>query len=162
MSGIIHFVNQTPVTSFCKKQKTVETSTYGSELMVARQAAQQIIDLRYTLRMMGIPLDGPSWMFGDNESAITFSTRPHLLLTNVTMPYLTIVSVNALQQTFFTYSMFWVKYILLKCLQNPLVGSVSGHLFNHCSSGKGIPSKIHPFLCLSRVLNLINRSDQGE
>jgi hypothetical protein len=80
MSGIIHFVNQTPVISFCKKQKTVETATYGSEFMVARQAAQQIIDLRYTLRMMGIPLDGPSWMFGDNASVITSSTIPHSTL----------------------------------------------------------------------------------
>jgi hypothetical protein len=65
MSGIIHIVNQTPVILFCKKQQTVETATYGSEFMVARQPAQQIIKLHYTLRMMGIPLDGPSWMFGD-------------------------------------------------------------------------------------------------
>jgi hypothetical protein len=27
--------------------------------------------------MMGIPLDGPSWMFGDNKSVITSSTIPH-------------------------------------------------------------------------------------
>jgi hypothetical protein len=45
MSGIIHFVNQTPVISFCKKQNTVETATYGSEFMVARQALQQIINI---------------------------------------------------------------------------------------------------------------------
>jgi hypothetical protein len=30
MSGILHFVNQTPIVSYCKKQKTVETATYGS------------------------------------------------------------------------------------------------------------------------------------
>jgi hypothetical protein len=30
--------------------------------------------------MMGIPLDGPSWMFGDNESMITSSTIPHSTL----------------------------------------------------------------------------------
>jgi hypothetical protein len=80
MSGIIHFVNQTPVISFCKKQKPVEAATYGSEFMVARQAAQQIIDLRYTLHMMGIPLDGPSWMLGDHESVIKSSTIPHSTL----------------------------------------------------------------------------------
>jgi hypothetical protein len=68
--------------------------------MVARQAAQQIIDLRYTLCMMGIPLDGPSWIFSDNESVITSYTIPHILVTKVTMPFLTIVSVNALQQKF--------------------------------------------------------------
>jgi hypothetical protein len=47
ISGIIHFVNQTTIISFCKKQKTVET---------AFQVAQQINDLCYTIRMMGIPL----------------------------------------------------------------------------------------------------------
>jgi hypothetical protein len=80
MSGIIHFVKQTPVISFCKKKMTVEMVTYGSEFMVARQAAQQIIDLRYTLRIMVIPLDGPSWMFGDNESVITSSAIPQSTL----------------------------------------------------------------------------------
>jgi hypothetical protein len=77
MSGIIHLVNQTPIQWFCKKQNVVETSTYGSEFMVARQATEQIMDLRYTLRMMGIPLDGPAWMFGDNQSVITSSNIPH-------------------------------------------------------------------------------------
>jgi hypothetical protein len=80
MSGILHFVNQTPIASYCKKQKTVETATYGSEFMVARHACEQVMDIRYTLRMMGIPLDGPSWMFGDNASVITSSTIPHSTL----------------------------------------------------------------------------------
>ncbi|MDJ0828176.1 MAG: reverse transcriptase domain-containing protein, partial [Rhodobacter sp.] len=63
-TGIIHFLNQTPIDWFCKRQKQVETATYGSEFMAARQAIEQIIDLRYTLRMFGVPLDGPSWLFG--------------------------------------------------------------------------------------------------
>jgi hypothetical protein len=67
MSGILHFVNQTPIQWFAKKQNTVETATNGSEFMVARQAMEQILDLRYTfLRMMGIPIDGKSWLFGPN------------------------------------------------------------------------------------------------
>jgi len=77
MSGVIHLLNQTPIQWFCKKQNVVETATYGSEFMVARQATEQIMDLRYTLRMMGIPLDGPAWMFGDNPSVIMSSTIPH-------------------------------------------------------------------------------------
>jgi hypothetical protein len=44
--------------------------------MASRTATEQIIDMRYTLRMMGIPIDGPSWMFGDNQSVITSSTIP--------------------------------------------------------------------------------------
>ena len=58
----------------------IETATYGSEFMAARTASEQIIDLRYTLRMMGIPIDGPSWMFGDNQSVITSSTIPESTL----------------------------------------------------------------------------------
>ncbi|MGL4630091.1 MAG: Ty1/Copia family ribonuclease HI, partial [Leadbetterella sp.] len=80
MSGIFHFVNKTPVISYCKKPKTVETATYGSEFMVARHACEQIMDLHYTLRMMGIPIDGPAWMFGDNASVITSSTIPQSTL----------------------------------------------------------------------------------
>ena len=76
MSGILHFVNQTPIQWFAKKQNTVETATYGSEFMVARQATEQIMDLRYTLHMMGIPIDGQSWLFGDNQSVITSATIP--------------------------------------------------------------------------------------
>jgi hypothetical protein len=63
ISGFFHLVNQTPVQCFCKNQNVVETATYGSEFMVARQATEQIMDIRYALRMMGIPLDGPAWMF---------------------------------------------------------------------------------------------------
>ena len=77
MTGILHVLNQTPIQWFSKKQNIVETATYGSEFMAARQATEQIIDLRYTLRMMGIPIDGPAWMFGDNQSVITSSTIPH-------------------------------------------------------------------------------------
>jgi hypothetical protein len=59
---------------------TAEMATYGSEFMVARQASEQIIDLQYTLRWMGIPLNGPSWMIGDNGSVMTSSTILHSAL----------------------------------------------------------------------------------
>ena len=76
-TGIIHMLNQTPIFWFSKKQKSVETATYGSEFVAAKIATEQIMDLKYTVRMMGIPLDGPAWMFGDNQSVITSSTLPH-------------------------------------------------------------------------------------
>lgn len=80
-SGILHLLNQTPIEWFCKRQNTVETATYGSEFVVARQGTEQIMDLRYTLRALGVPLDGPSWMMGDNQSVVTSSTIPHSQLS---------------------------------------------------------------------------------
>ena len=75
-TGFIQMLNKTYVDWYSEKQSTVESSTYGSEFMAARIAVEQIMDLRYTLRMMGVPLDGPAWMFGDNESVITSATIP--------------------------------------------------------------------------------------
>ena len=44
--------------------------------VAARIAMDQIVDLRYTLRMLGVPLDGPSWLFGDNQAVVNSSTMP--------------------------------------------------------------------------------------
>jgi hypothetical protein len=80
-TGILHMVNAVPIDWFSKRQNTVETATYGSEFTAARLATDQIVDLRYTLRMLGVPLDGPAWMFGDNQSVVTSSNLPHSPLT---------------------------------------------------------------------------------
>ena len=76
-TGILHLINQNPCAWFCKLQNSVETATYGSEFVAARIATDQIMDLRYTLRMLGVPIDGKAYMFGDNQSVITSSTLPH-------------------------------------------------------------------------------------
>jgi hypothetical protein len=80
-SGILHFLNQTPRDSFSKRQNQVETAIYGSEFMTGRQAVEQIIDILYTLRMFGVPIDGPSWLLGDNQSVVTSSTLPYSTLS---------------------------------------------------------------------------------
>ena len=80
-TGILHLLNQTPIDYFSKRQGQVETATYGSEFVAARTATEQIMDLRYSLRALGVPLDGPSWMFGDNGSVVTSSTIPHSRLS---------------------------------------------------------------------------------
>ena len=77
MTGILHLVNKTPIEWYSKKQATVETATYGSEFVAARIATDQIIDLRATLRYLGVPLKPESFMFGDNKSVITNATIPH-------------------------------------------------------------------------------------
>ena len=80
-TGILHFLNQTPIDWFSKHQGTVDTSTYGSEFVAARIATEHIIDLRITLQSMGVPLDGPSWLLGDNESVVTSSTIPQSVMS---------------------------------------------------------------------------------
>ena len=55
-------------------------STYGSEFVAAHTATEQTMDIRTTLRYMGIPIK-ESLMFGDNKSVVTSSTIPHSKLT---------------------------------------------------------------------------------
>ena len=81
VTGILHFLNQTPTDYTSRKQATVETSTYGSEFVAARTAAQQIMDLRLMLRYLGVPVHGKTFMFGDNESVVKSGSIPHSKLS---------------------------------------------------------------------------------
>ena len=76
-TGILHLLNGTPLEWFSKRQSTVETATYGSEFVAARIATDQIIDLRISLRYLGVPVHSKSYLFGDNQSVVTSSTIPH-------------------------------------------------------------------------------------
>ena len=61
---------------YTKKQRGVETATYGSEYMVARSATEQIMEAQIQLRYLGVKLDGPAYLFGDNKSVINSSIMP--------------------------------------------------------------------------------------
>ena len=54
----------------------METSTYGSELVAGKIACEMAIDIRYRLRMLGVPVVGSCLMFGDNQSMVTNVTTP--------------------------------------------------------------------------------------
>jgi hypothetical protein len=76
VTGILDLVNKTPIDWLSKKQATVETATYGSEFVAARTCVERSIDLRNTLRYLGIPIRKKAYMFGDNESVVNSSTMP--------------------------------------------------------------------------------------
>jgi hypothetical protein len=80
VTGILHLANKTPIDWFSKKQATIETATYGSEFVAARTCVEQIIDLRNTLRYLGVPIRDKSYMFGDNESVVNSSMQVHAKL----------------------------------------------------------------------------------
>jgi hypothetical protein len=76
VTGVILFVNKTPVKWHSKRQNTVESSTYGSELVAARIASEIIIDFRGRLRLLGIAVTGPSVLLIDNQSVVANMTLP--------------------------------------------------------------------------------------
>ena len=81
LTACLHFCNHNPTDGYSKKQATVETATYGSEFVAAKTATEQIMDIRYTLRYLGVPIRSKSYMFGDNRSVVTCATLPHSTLS---------------------------------------------------------------------------------
>jgi len=75
-TGILLYVNRALVNWFSKKQNSVETSTFGSEFMALKTAMEMVIGLRYKLRMMGVPLEGPTRFCVDNMSVVNNTTIP--------------------------------------------------------------------------------------
>jgi hypothetical protein len=80
VTGILDFVNGTPIDWFCKKQATVETATYGSEFVASRTCVERDIDLRTLLRYLGVPIYAKAYMFGDNQAVVNSSATPHAKL----------------------------------------------------------------------------------
>ena len=77
VTGILHLFNKTPIDWYSKLQSTVETATFGSEYVAGRICVEQNMDLRLCLRYLGVPLAGPSMVFGDNETMINTASHPH-------------------------------------------------------------------------------------
>jgi len=71
VTGIILLLNNFLLRCTSKRQNTVETSTYGAEMVTGGLAVEQVMDIRYKLRMLGVPVEGASALLGDNQSIIT-------------------------------------------------------------------------------------------
>jgi len=76
VTGAILYVNNTPIKWYSKRQNTVEMSTYGAELVALRIGIDIVVEFRYKLRMMGIPLRGPSQVLCDNKGVVLNTTLP--------------------------------------------------------------------------------------
>jgi hypothetical protein len=76
VTGYMLFIGQAPIRWYSKRQNTVESSTYGSELVAMRIAVEALLDMRYKLRMMGIKIHHTSTLLCDNESVIINTQLP--------------------------------------------------------------------------------------
>jgi hypothetical protein len=72
----------TPIKWYSKRQDTVETSTYDSDQEATRIAQEALLDMRYTLRMLGIGLEETSYKMS-NKKSILWTPNLKLLTSNV-------------------------------------------------------------------------------
>jgi hypothetical protein len=79
-TGFVIFCNLAPIIWQSKQQATIETSVFGAEFVAMKHGIETLRGLRYKIGMMGIPLSGPTYIYGNNKSQVTNSSRPELTL----------------------------------------------------------------------------------
>ena len=79
-TGVLILCNRSPILWYSKKQGSVETSSYGSEIAAMKTGVELLEGLRYKLRMMGVPLDGPAYLRADNMSVVHNTSNPASML----------------------------------------------------------------------------------
>ena len=73
-SGFLVMLNSAPLFWFSKKQSSMETSSFGSEFVAMRQCCEYLKGLRYKLRMMGIPVNNPCFIYCDYQLVLWNTT----------------------------------------------------------------------------------------
>ena len=79
-TGFFVFLNSALIQWCSKKQPTIETSVFGAEFVAMKHGIETVRGIRYKLRMMGVKLSGPTYVYGDNMSVIHNTQRPESTL----------------------------------------------------------------------------------
>jgi len=75
-TGVLIFLNRSPIRQYNKKQSSIKMSSIGSEFSAIKTGTELIEGPGYKLRMMGIPIDGPCHVKANNLSVVRNSSQP--------------------------------------------------------------------------------------
>jgi hypothetical protein len=81
-TGFVIDLNMAPIVWFSKRQPTVESSVFGAEFVAMNNVIETFRGIRHKLRMMGVTLSGPTFVYGDNMSVVHNTQRPEYVLNN--------------------------------------------------------------------------------
>jgi hypothetical protein len=65
---------------FSKQQPAVESSVFGAEFVAMKNVIETTCALHYKLMVMGAPLDGPTYVYGDNMYVVHNTQHPESVL----------------------------------------------------------------------------------
>ena len=78
-TGFMIFMNMALINFVSKKQATVETAVFGAEFVAMKHGIETLRGIRYKLCMMGVPIGGPSYIYGDNTCLLSTIHLSHSL-----------------------------------------------------------------------------------
>jgi hypothetical protein len=79
-TGFLIYCNMALIIWLSKRQLAIETSVFRVEFVAMKHGIKTLKGLRYKLQKMGVPLTGTSFIYGDNKSQVTNSSRPELTM----------------------------------------------------------------------------------
>jgi hypothetical protein len=79
-TGFVIYLNMAPIVWFSKHQPTVESSVFGAEFVATKNGIETCSGLRYKLRMMGVALSDPTFVYGDNMYVVQNTQWPETIL----------------------------------------------------------------------------------
>jgi hypothetical protein len=79
-TGFVIYLNMAPIVLFSKRHQIAESSVFGAEFVAMNNGIGNYRDLRYKLRMMGVALSGPTYVYVDNMSVVHNTHRPESVL----------------------------------------------------------------------------------
>jgi hypothetical protein len=79
-TGFFIFLNSAPIEWYSKRQPTIESSVFGFKFVALKIRMERSRGLCYKIRMMGIPLNLPTFTFGVNMSMIFNTSHPESML----------------------------------------------------------------------------------
>ena len=69
-TGLFIYINMALIHCLSNKQPIIKTSVFGVEFVEMKHQMETLRVLWYKLRMMGVPIFGPSCIYGDNMLVI--------------------------------------------------------------------------------------------
>ncbi len=79
-SSFLTYVNTALVDLYSKQQATIATGVFGTEFVAMKTGVDMLRGLKYKLRMMGVAIDGTTYVYGDNMSIIKNTSMPESTL----------------------------------------------------------------------------------
>ena len=83
-NGFLILISTDLIQLIYKNQHTIETSVFGAEFVAMKHGMETLRGIRYKLRMMGIHIEGPSFIYGDNMLVIHNTQLPEINLRKKT------------------------------------------------------------------------------
>ena len=81
-TGCIIFLKNESIYCISKKQSSCKTSTFGSNFVAMKQATEYVRGIWYKLRIIGIAVTEPLFVYGYNQTVLCNTTMPGSSLKN--------------------------------------------------------------------------------